>query len=235
MNSIGHNRATPFDLAQESVETLRIEAGNWLDGAAVETQEQADALAKLLDMARQTRKGVDEARVLEKKPHDDAAKAVQARFKPLLESCDRVAVSLKEAIAPWLERLEAERRAEAERLRKEAEAKAAAAQAAIEDNRAADLTHAEARDAAIEEAKRAEAVAKKAAGAKAHAKGGGRAIGLRTRKVAEVTDAREAARHFWKECPDRFNELLQKLAQEQINAGRTNIPGVTVREERSAA
>src|SRR3546814_6319433 len=45
----------------------------------------ADAVGKLLDMIRQAKKAADEQRVIEKKPYDDAAKAVQTKYKPLID------------------------------------------------------------------------------------------------------------------------------------------------------
>src|SRR3546814_19602976 len=67
-----------------------------------------------------------------KKPHDDAAKAVQTKYKPLIDKCELAASVAKKALVPWLEHLEAEQRADAERKRKEAdEARQAALEAEI--------------------------------------------------------------------------------------------------------
>src|SRR3546814_9872806 len=82
---------------------------------------QADAVGKLLDMIRQAKKAADEQRVIEKKPHDDAAKAVQTKYKPLIDKCELAASVAKKALVPWLEHLEAEQRADAERKRTEAD------------------------------------------------------------------------------------------------------------------
>jgi hypothetical protein len=90
---IGHNNppSSPFELATESVDLVYMEAKNWFDGEPIGNQDQADAVSKLLDQLRQVKKGVDEARVTEKKPFDDAAKEVQERYKPLLTKCDNPA------------------------------------------------------------------------------------------------------------------------------------------------
>src|SRR3546814_11674822 len=104
-----------------------------LDGEPIKAQGQADAVGKLLDMIRQAKKAADEQRVIEKKPHDDAAKAVQTKYKPLIDKCELAASVAKKALVPWLEHLEAEQRADAERKRKEADE---ARQAALEAERA---------------------------------------------------------------------------------------------------
>src|SRR3546814_17507768 len=72
-------------------------------------------------MIRQAKKAADEQRVIEKKPHDDAAKAVQTKYKPLIDKCELAASVAKKALVPWLEHLEAEQRADAERQCKEAD------------------------------------------------------------------------------------------------------------------
>jgi hypothetical protein len=72
-------------------------------------------------MLRKARKDADEARVAEEKPHDDAAKAVQQKWKPLLDKCELAETTAKKALTPYLEAKEAQQRAEAEALRKAAE------------------------------------------------------------------------------------------------------------------
>jgi hypothetical protein len=65
-------------------------------------------------MLRKARKDADEARVAEKKPHDDAAKAVQAKWTPLLDKCELAETTAKKALAPYLIAKEAAQQAEAE-------------------------------------------------------------------------------------------------------------------------
>ena len=98
-----------------------------------------------------------------------------------------------------------------------------------------DLEALEQREAAIEAAKKAEANASRASKDKAHASGGGRAIGLRTRKFCRMTDRREAARYFWEKHQDRFDALLLEMAEEERKSGKSVIPGFVIEEERTAA
>lgn len=236
-SGIGHNNPpeqTPFDLASEAIATVFGEAQNWLDGATVKTQEEADAIAGLLDMARKAKAKADDMRVLEKKPHDDAAKAVQERYKPLLARCDLISDACKKALTPFLMAIEAEKRAKAEAARKEADAKAAAAQEALRASQATDIAAREVAEAMLRDASKADAIARKAENDKAGAKGGARATSLRTRHEVEVVDAREAARHFWRLRPGMFNELLNQLAREAVASGAREIPGCVVREVKEA-
>src|SRR3546814_21078860 len=87
----------------------------------------------------------EDLRKEEAKPFDDGKKAVQAKWTPITdEKTGKYALIIsvaKKALVPWLEHLEAEQRADAERQRKEADA---ARQAALEADRAAtDLAAAE--------------------------------------------------------------------------------------------
>ena len=128
---IGHNQATPFDLSLEEIDGLFAEAKNWLDGKGVHSEADATGVSKLLDAARQAKKLADEARKEEKRPHDEKVKAVQEKWKPILEKADLVAETCKAALTPWLQKVEAEKRAIAEKARREAKEKMEIAAAAV--------------------------------------------------------------------------------------------------------
>jgi chromosome segregation ATPase len=231
---------TPFDVAKEEVDGLYGEAALWLDGAKVEDQKTADAIAKLLNMLRAAEKSADSARKVEKEPHDKAAKAVDAKFKPLLERVKLASDACKKALAPWLEKLEAEKRAAAEKARQEAEAKARAAQDALRAADAANLAARAEAEELVKQAKKAEAAASRAEKDTANASGGvGRAVSLRTVYRAEVADYTAAARHFWKAAPDEMRAFVQKLAEDTVRSAGSNaptlaIPGVIVHTEKKA-
>jgi hypothetical protein len=235
---IGHNGApepTPYEKAREEIVDLFSEASLWLDGAKVTSQAHADDLSNLLNMIRAAEKRAEEARKAEKKPHDDAAKAVQEKYKPLLTKAELAADACKKALSPWLAQKEAEQRAAAELARAEAEAKARAAQEAIRAAEATNLAEREAAEALVKDAKKAGRIASKADKATAQAGGTiGRAIGLKTVYVATMTDAREAARHYWQSDPEEFHTLLQTLAMRDVRSGKREIPGFEIREEKRA-
>lgn len=236
---IGHNQGpvelTPYEKASNVIEGLYQEAEGWLDGEPVNSQAMADGISTLLNYLRDAKKHADEARKTEAKPFDDGKKEVQARYKPLLDKADRAADTCKKALAPWLQRIEDEKRAaekaareEADRLRKEAEEAAALADP---DNLAA---KADAEDR-IAAAKEAEKAANRAAKDKAGASGGiGRAVTLRTYYSGEITDASAVAKHYWLTNRAEVMAFFQTLVDADVRAKRP-VPGVTIREEKRAA
>ena len=231
----GHNAPPPFDAFSLHIEELIENAKQFLDGEPIDTQGQADDVGKLLDMIRTAKKDADKERAAEKKPHDDAAKAVQARWKPLLDRCDIAADTAKKALVPWLEHLEAQQRAEAAKAREEAEK---ARQGALEAERAASAANLEAIERvelARKEAEQAERAANRADKAKAHAKGGSRAIGLRSYWIAELVDPVEALKHYKQTQPELLKAWLLDQAQKDANAGKRAIPGFVINEDRRAA
>lgn len=225
---------TPFDAAEASIMSLFDEAKHWLDGNGVNSEADALGVSKLLDMIRKAEKSAEEARKTEKKPFDDAAKEVQEKYKPLLTRASLAADAAKAALKPWLEKLEAEKRAKSEAARIEADEKARLAQEAI---RAADVTDLAARDVAetmLRDAKKAEATATRAENDKAHAKGGARAVTLRTTYRPVMADAREAARHYWVARREETEAFFLGLAEKDVRSGVRAIPGFTVIEEKVA-
>src|ERR1044071_4924172 len=140
---MGHNNPPdPFLAIKVHVDDLMTEARAWCDGSAIETQQQADTVAKLIDEFRAASKAADEARKEEAKPFDEGKAAVQAKYAELIAETKgqtgvipRALNALKATLTPWLQKLERERREREEAARKEAEEKAKAAAEAL---RAAD-------------------------------------------------------------------------------------------------
>jgi hypothetical protein len=230
---------TPYEEAKERIEELYAEARGWLDGEPVTSQEQADAIQKLMRLIQEAEKKADECRKAEAKPFDDGKAEVQARYNPLIQK-DKGKTSLavnacKEALAPWLYKLEQEQRAAAAEARRKADELEQAAREAVRQRDAANLEQREAAEALIAEAARAQAQAKKAEGAKAQAKGVGRAASLRTYYTPEVTDYREFARFVWTNHMDDMKPVLDELARRYVATGRHTLPGVVVHEEKRVA
>jgi hypothetical protein len=231
---------TPFDLIADHLEDLIAEARNFADGEPVASQGQADAVSALIESLRIAAKDADAERVRENKPHDDAKAAVQAKYAPLIADPKnkspgkvwKAIDALKACLQPYLAKLDAEKR-EAERVAREAAEKAAKDAAdAMRAAAANDLHAREQAEALIADAEAAQKAAKAAAGDKAHATGGSRAMGLRSVWKAELKDAQIAAGFFWKRDPSVFNAFLQKLADEDVRAGKRSIPGFDVTETR---
>lgn len=224
---------TPFDAFKVHIDDLTETAKGFLDGSGVTSQAEADAVAKLMDEARKASKSADEARVEEKKPHDEAAKAVQAKWKPLLEAADRVTSVCKQALAPFLAEQEAEKRCIADEARKAAEKAAIRAAEAARAVEASDLEAREQADALAKEAKAAMATANKADKDKAHGVGGSRAATLRKTYRPVLVNGVEAARWAWQNRREECEAFFLSLAVIEVREGRHQIPGFTVEEVRS--
>lgn len=236
---IGHNNPpepTPLEAAKELISLLDVEASAWFDGEPIKNQKQADEVARLIDAARKAKQQFDKDRKAEKQPHDEAAKAVDAAWKPVIADAERILEIAKAAQTPWLIRLDEEKREREEAARKEAEAKAAEARRLAQESDGS-LAAAKARDAAIEEAKAAEAAAQRAANEKAAAKGAGmsRAIGLRTTWRSIVEDRRAILNHIAKTDPAALTSFVEDWAAKAVRKGIRELPGVNIYEERSAA
>jgi hypothetical protein len=225
--------ATPDIAFSMAADDLYAEAANFIDGAPVETQGQADALAKIITDAKQIRKDADAARVDEKRPHDDAAKAVQEKWKPVLTKVEDVIAAVQKPLTVWLQAQEIERQRIADEARAEADRLAAEAIAAVKTSGSLeDLTATrELQDAAVKAGK----IAKQAGKVKTHVQGGGRAIGLRTYWEAEMTDSASALRWARETHPDDLKEFLRELAGKAVNAGAREIPGFTINPQRKVA
>ena len=232
--------STPFDLIVESIEDLIGEARNYADGSPVETQGQADDVSRIIEGLNLNAKALDAERVVEKAPLDKQIAAIQDRYNIWIADRKNKAPgkvfkavdALKASLQPFLAKLDAEKR-EAERVAREAADKAAKDAAdAMRAAAANDLQAREEAEALIADAEAAAKAAKAAAGDKAHATGGSRAMGLRSVWKATLTDSHAAAAHFWRTNPDAFTALLQKLADDDVRAGKRSVPGFDVIESR---
>lgn len=227
---------TPIEEARELVSLLDVEASAWFDGEPIKNQKQADEVARLIDAARKAKQQFDKDRKAEKQPHDEAAKAVDAKWKPVIADAERILEIAKAAQTPWLIKLDEEKRAAEEKARKEAEAKAAEARRLAEEADGS-LAAAKARDAAIEEAKRAEWKAQQAHNDKAGAKGAGmaRTVSLRTTWRSLVEDRRAILNHIAKTDPESLTAFVEDWAAKAVRKGARELPGVNIYEERAAA
>ena len=228
---------TPFELSAKEAEDLLSEACNWVDGMTVESQEQADALDGLLAQIKAAAKLAEERRKAEVKPFDDAKAEVQSRYNTLIGDTKATGkgklLIAQEAVlkllTPWRQKIDEEKRAAAEALRKAEEEKRQAAMAAFAKAR-------EANDLAAKlEAERlaAEAAAAEKAAKKAD-KAVGQKTGLRVVVTAEVVDMREFASWSWKHDKAALQEHFEARANDLAKAGRRDMAGVTVTEQKEA-
>jgi hypothetical protein len=225
----------PHAAAIQAVAKLESAAIKWGAKKAIETAEAASDIAAFLSQLEAHWAEIESQRKKEKKPFDDGARAVQEKYKPLL---DRILL-LKGAITPlhtaWLKLKD--RRIEQQRLAAEREA--------AEAQRRADQLAEQANGtgpgavvntiAAAEAAKEADAARRTAAAIPRRAQTrdslGGRTRSLRTVWLAAVIEPDLCYRHF-RDHPD-VKDLLHRLANAAARAGvrHPDLPGCYIFSE----
>jgi len=221
---IGGNNPPPDAMYSLHVDDLFSLLSDTLAGGEVGNDDQEAAIDALMDDFRKASKDADKARADEKKPHDDAAKAVQAKWKPILEKADRGVSACKDALTPYRMAKQRAKDEAARKVREEAEAKQRAAQEALrqsEDLEARFLAEQE-----LEAAKKLNLVANRIDRS---------ATGLRTYWEAEITDRKAALLHYIARVPERFTALIQQLADEDARGARGTVPGIVFHERKRAA
>jgi hypothetical protein len=229
----GHNSppVDPYDAFTLAIDDNLLEAANWADGSLIETQAQADELSFLIDRLRKDAKAADDARTAEKKPHLDASRAVDAKWKGLLEKAERGVTALKASLSIFLKAQEAKRQEEARVAR---EAAAEASRMAAEAARAADATDLQAQEDAAEllrVAEETERGARKAETAKVHATGGTRAMGLKTYHTPTLADSTKVLGWCWANRRPEVEAALLEIVKANTHGAICTIPGVTVVSE----
>lgn len=228
---MGHNRS-PFELSKESIDELYEEAKLWLDGEKVTTQEQADALNTLETRIRKAAKEAEENRKSEAKPFDDGKKEVQERYKPVINKSDEAINAVKAALKPYLLQLARQQEEKARVAREEAARQHEAAMKAMQQRDASNLQSREEAERLVIAAKASEEAARRAEKEKAHAKGEGRATGLRTVWKAVLADEREAAAWVWNERREELMVFVQDQADKAVRSGAKTIRGFNVISEK---
>lgn len=237
---IGHNQPpepmTAFDAVKINITDLYEEAKQWLDGSAVETQEQADAINTLKATIKDAIKAAEEQRIKEGAPHKAAIDEIQSRYNELIgsnKSVTGLAIKAEQAcnaaLKPYLLALAAKQAEDARLAREEADRKAAEAQAAMRQRDAANLAQRDDAEQLVKEAKAAEDAARKAENVKAHARGDGRATGLRTVYRAEMVDFKAAAAWTWKDRNEELRAWVQEQADKAVRDEKLrDIPGFNI-------
>lgn len=218
------------DIYTGKITELTASVAAWADKDI--TEENAGQARDVIGIGNDLAKEIDKTRAVEKKPHWDAGKAVDAAYKPLEKEAKDAATPLRTRLKAFLS--EQKRKAEEERLaaeRKAAEEKAAA-EALANDALLADET-AQAAKAAEAEARLAAAEEK----AKASIKGtsGMRAMSMRTKRTVNITDSAKLVEAYG-DHPDMI-ALAEKLANADLRTATgsniTNIPGCEIIETES--
>jgi len=195
-----------------------------LSGGEVDDDAKEAAIDALMDEFRTASRDADKKRAEEKKPHDDAGKVVQAKWKPIIDKADRGVTACKQALTPYRVAKQAAKDAAEKLAREEAAAKEKAAQELL--RKSDDLEAKFQAEQALEAAKKLTAVANRSAKAP---------TGLRTHWEAEITDKGAALRAYLKSNPDEFMDLIQTLADRDARGTRPPVPGVIYHERKKAA
>lgn len=251
---IGHNSApmNVFAELRDQIDALSGEVRKALKAGAAKTKEEADAAADLAERLGKLWNKADRERDTEKRPFLEKCNEIQEKWRPLLEAAAPYKDVKRTVITPFLVAEEAKRqakldaeRAEAARLKKEAEDAAAEAQRALDAAAAEGKTElppelaeaaakADAAQAAAEEAeKQADTTAKTTVKAGTR----GRSTSLRRKMVPKVVDRRIASGAL-KDEPGFLQEvevLMEKYAAKIVAEGRPMPAGFELVEERNAA
>lgn len=236
---VGDNAEDLHPRYAAEVEKLLRSADTWAgeDAKPIQSAAEAGILQAAIDQARAWEKKVEQARVDEKEPWLAGSRRVDEKWKPLKDRLAAVLASLKKPMTAWLRREEQRIAAEREAARKAAEeARAKAdeeARKAAATGRASDKLRA---NQALDDAATAAANAHHAEAARPQVKGdlAVRAMGLRKRTVVdEIVDLKAAVLHYATE--PKMMALVTELANRDLRAGATAIPGITVRNEEIAA
>lgn len=223
------NNPPPFEALSLEIEEATEQLKHYLDGEPVTTQAQADDVGLLMDTLRKLEKKADAERMAEQKPAQDQIKASQEKWKPLTATCTTSVKMAKQYLAPWLAKIEQEKREKAEVLRKEADAKLEAARAALKTD---DLSAKLEAEEALKDAQRADRAANAAAKDKAQVKGGGKAVGLKTVHDVELTDPTAFGRWLWQNRKEMYLSALTEMANEIGKVQRIKAPGLLLTERK---
>lgn len=215
-----------------AINSLYEEASHWADGNDIENQQQHDAVTAIKAAMHDLGKKADELRVAEKKPLDDAAKAIQAEFNPYIQKdkgkVDKAKSCLDVALSKW--RVAEQRRKDeiAKREREEAEEEMQRAREALRESSGNLLARDEAEEM-LERAKETEKFARRAE------KDATTRTGLRTVRRIEFDGERGAGMDWaFDHDAEAFFAVAVGMAREYFSITKKCPPGFKIVEEKVA-
>ena len=224
-HAIGANNPprTVFD----EIDDLYLEASNWLDGAAIENDAQAEALGMLMEALKAAGKICEAERKEKVAPLDNAKKEIQAAYKPWLDKVERALDTATTHRNLWLKAKQAILDEQARIAREVAKEEKRIADEAIRASRG-DLAAREQAEAMLEAAKAAENKAKALAKAQPQAIGGRRTVSKKWEAV--LVDMSAAAGWAYKSHKFSMSQWLMALAKGDVKSGVRTIPGFEIKE-----
>ena len=221
----GNNPPDPIDEALSPFGAAIAEAENWLDGTAVDSEDQMNEVDGLLKEVKAAKKAVTTAEESAAKPIYDQWKAEKAKFTPTITDLDRIAKGLIAITDVFKRKLAAEkaeiaRKAQDEMWRKSREAEEASRKANAGDIEA--QRNAAALQAAFD-----------AAEAQAQAASKDTVKGMRKVTKYEITDHRALLNYIAKEARDDVTAFIDEWARKN-HKQYTTAAGLRVWEEKEA-
>lgn len=220
---IGHN-APPEETVVEKIKRVAADALAWLTKAGVKDDVSASMAANYRDQINAAKKELETAREAEIRPHLDAQREINGRYKPLIEEADAAGSTIRRSLADYLSAVEAEKRRVAEAARKAAEEAARKEQERI-------AAGAKAKGAAPPPQMTLETLLPPLPAEVPRTKVGGqygKKTALKTVKVYTVTNYAATLAHV-KDHKDVV-AAVEKVAKAMARAGAP-VPGVTMKEE----
>lgn len=233
---IGHNMPDdPFEALKAELEG-EVEIARDLLKKPVENSDDADKVANFANRVSAINKKADELFTVEKRPHLEAGRAVDEKWRPVRETAKVLASQLKAHVEKFLKE---ERERERERQRIAAEDAAAKRRAAEEAaKKAADVSpnpddpemiaRQQEAERLKEEALKAE---REAAERRVQAGRTGSKVSLRTVKSARIVDYDKLVEAL--KGRDEMKELVQSLANRSARSG-VDLPGMEIVTEEKA-
>ncbi len=216
---------SPFDALSAHINDLYELAEGSLIGKEIVEQSQADDIQQLKADLKNALSEAEKHRKLEKEPCLEAGREVDVKWKAITEKANLAVKTAYTALTPYLLKLEAEKKADQDRLRKQADEKDEHARKIFSDTQASDLEGRAIAEQLASEAIKAVAIANKVER---------QASGLRSYWTATVTDYGAFLAYIRGADPLGLREILDGYAEKQKNSGARMLPGVLIKEDRRA-
>jgi len=236
MGDNGPPEPTPIETLSERVNDLYNEALNWLDKDPIENEAQAEQVTRLKGMLSEVKKIAEAERKAEKQPFLDGGRAVDAKWKPVIDMAEKAAKAAARKLTPWLQAVEAEKARIAREEREKAEQAlrdAKEAQRLVEQG-GGDMAEIERAEEALRIAKEQQMAARMAAQDKANIRTDEGGATLRTYWLLKVTDDRALLKHYLVTDPDWVRTIMRERAEKDMRAGARDIPGTIIWSEKRA-
>ena len=215
----------------DKIDDLYEEAQNWLDGAAIENDVQAQLLGSLMDQIKAAAKVCEAERMEKVAPLNLAKDAIQDLYNPYIgKDAGKASRALKIAGAvrdKWLKAKQAALDEAARIARQKADQERQMALQAMQDSRN-NLAAREAAEALVEQARIADFTAIAAAKATPETIGGRKTVTKLWEPV--LVDGANAAAHYWTVRRADMEGFLLSMAIADVRANRREIPGFIVKE-----